>query len=353
MFAKRDYDYHLPEQCIAQEPSTPRERSRLLYMNRYTGFLAHHTFSDIVNFLNPGDVLVVNDTRVVPARLMGKKETGGKIELLLLNYAQSVANGSQHSDIVYQCLIKASKRPRPGTILIFGQGLSAEVLAFQDGIFSVRFICAEPFETLLFRIGKTPLPPYIKRNGNSHSGNDLISYQTVYAKQNGAVAAPTAGLHFSQTLLDRLRAKGIQIATITLHVGHGTFAPVRTADIRKHQIHSEWYSITDETALLLNRAIAGTGRVIAVGTTSVRTLEFASGRNGRIIAGSGQCDLFIYPGYKFKIIDALITNFHLPKSTLLMLVSAFADRQNILNAYKTAIAQGYRFYSYGDAMLIA
>ncbi|MDM8555022.1 tRNA preQ1(34) S-adenosylmethionine ribosyltransferase-isomerase QueA [Desulfococcaceae bacterium HSG7] len=348
MFAVSDYDYHLPEKCIAQEPSTPRERSRLLYMKRYTGFLAHHTFTDIINWLNPGDVLAVNDTRVVPARLFGRKETGGKIELLILNYAQCLENYHTGSDIVCQCMLKASKRPREGTVLILEQGLRAEVLQFCDGIFTVRFRYAENFETLIFRIGKTPLPPYIKRNGNI-SPDDKNDYQTVYARQNGAVAAPTAGLHFSTELLDQIRAKGVLIAAITLHVGHGTFAPVRTDDIREHQIHSEWFTITEETASVLNKA----ERIIAVGTTCVRTLEFASDKDGRIRPGSGQCDLFIYPGYKFKVTDALITNFHLPQSTLLMLVSAFADRQNILNAYKTAISEGYRFYSYGDAMLIA
>jgi len=349
MFAVSDYDYHLPDKCIAQEPSKPRERSRLLYMKRDTGFLAHHSFTNIINFLNPGDVLVVNDTRVAPARLLGRKATGGKIELLILNYAQCLKNYRAGSDIVCQCLLKASKRPREGTVLILEQGLHAEVLRFCDGIFTVRFRYAGNFETLILRIGKTPLPPYIKRNGNAPSDNDQNDYQTVYARQNGAVAAPTAGLHFSTELLDQIKAKGISIAAITLHVGHGTFAPVRTDDIREHLIHSEWYTITDETASVLNLA----KRIIAVGTTSVRTLEFASDRHGRIQSGSGQCDLFIYPGYKFKIIDALITNFHLPQSTLLMLVSAFSDRQNILNAYKTAISEGYRFYSYGDAMLIA
>jgi S-adenosylmethionine:tRNA ribosyltransferase-isomerase len=349
MFAVSDYDYYLPEQRIAQEPSAPRERSRLLYMKRYTGVLAHHKFTDIINFLNPGDVLVLNDTRVVPARLFGKKETGGKIELLILNYAQCLENYRAGSDIVCQCLLKASKRPRKGTVLILEQGLHAEVLQFCDGIFTIRFRCAENFESLIFRIGKTPLPPYIKRDGNSLSDDDLTSYQTVYARQNGAVAAPTAGLHFSTELLDQIRAKGISIAAITLHVGHGTFAPVRTDDIREHQIHSEWFTITKESASVLNNA----ERIIAVGTTCVRTLEFSSDKDGRIHPGSGQSDLFIYPGYKFKVIDALITNFHLPQSTLLMLVSAFSDRQNILNAYKTAISEGYRFYSYGDAMLIA
>ena len=348
MFAISDYDYHLPEKCIAQEPSTPRERSLLLYMKRYTGFLAHHTFTDIINCLNPGDVLAVNDTRVVPARLIGRKESGGKIELLILNYAQCLENYHTGGDIVCQCLLKASKRPREGTVLILEQGLRAEVLQFHDGVFTVRFRYADNFETLIFRIGKTPLPPYIKRNGNIPA-DDKNNYQTVYARQNGAVAAPTAGLHFSTELLDQIKAKGVMIAAITLHVGHGTFAPVRTDDIREHQIHSEWFTITEEAASVLNNA----ERIIAVGTTCVRTLEFSSDKDGRIHPGSGQCDLFIYPGYKFKVINALITNFHLPQSTLLMLVSAFSDRQNILNAYKTAISEGYRFYSYGDAMFIA
>ncbi len=348
MFAVSDYDFDLPEKCVAQEPSKPRERSRLLYMKRYTGLLAHHTFTDIINFFNPGDVLVVNDTRVVPARLIGRKASGGKIELLILNYAQCLENYHAGSDIVCQCLLKASKRPREGAVLIFEHGLRADVLQFCDGIFTVRLRYVDNFETLLYRIGKTPLPPYIKRNGNAPWGDDRTSYQTVYARQNGAAAVPTAGLHFSTELLEQIKAKGILIAAITLHVGHGTFAPVRTDDIREHQIHSEWYTISEKTASTLNLA----KRIIAVGTTCVRTLEFASDRNGRIQPGSGQCDLFIFPGYKFKVIDALITNFHLPQSTLLMLVSAFANRQNILNAYKTAISEGYRFYSYGDAMFI-
>ena len=244
MFAVSDYDYHLPDKCIAQEPSKPRERSRLLYMKRHTGFLAHHSFRDIINFLNPGDVLVVNDTRVAPVRLLGRKTTGGKIELLILNYAQCLKNYSAGSDIICQCLLKASKRPREGTVLILEQGLHAEVLRFCDGIFTVRFRYAENFETLIFRIGKTPLPPYIKRNGNAPFDNDKSDYQTVYARQNGAVAAPTAGLHFSTELLDQIKAKGIQVAAITLHVGHGTFAPVRTDYIREHLIHSEWYTTT-------------------------------------------------------------------------------------------------------------
>ncbi len=352
MYALRDYDYFLPDHCIAQEPANPRDHSRLLYMDRRNGRSEHHRFRDIDNFLNAGDVLVVNDTRVTPARLLGRKESGGKIELLVLNY-RGDSTDAPGDAVVSRCLIKASKRPRPGTVLRLEKGLQAQVLGFEDDLFTVRFRCDQDFESLLFQIGETPLPPYIKRNGNQSSVDDQSAYQTVYAKQTGAAAAPTAGLHFSHALLEKIRSKGVHIVAITLHVGHGTFAPVRNNDIRNHQMHSEWCTITDAAAGTINQALDGSGRVVAVGTTSVRTLEHACSEDGRIEPGSRDCDLFIYPGYQFRVIDALITNFHLPQSTLLMLVSAFAGRQKILKAYQTAIDQGYRFYSYGDAMLIA
>jgi S-adenosylmethionine:tRNA ribosyltransferase-isomerase len=254
---------------------------------------------------------------------------------------------------VSRCLIKTSKRPKPGTFILFDQDLTAEVICFRDGIHTVRFSSKEDFESLLCRIGSIPLPPYIKRSANNGDCNDTAAYQTVYACQKGAVAAPTAGLHFSEKLLDALKSKGIKIVAITLHVGYGTFLPVRVSDIRDHKMYPEWFSIPEETAADINRAKKNGSRVVAVGATCVRTLEYASDENGRVSSGNGSCDLFIYPGYRFKAVDAMVTNFHLPKSTLLMLVSAFAGRKKILDAYREAIGKRYRFYSYGDAMFIA
>ncbi|HUV50265.1 MAG TPA: tRNA preQ1(34) S-adenosylmethionine ribosyltransferase-isomerase QueA [Anaerolineae bacterium] len=350
MYSLIDYNYDLPEEFIAQEPAGKRDRSRLLSLNRRTGEVSHHLFYEICSFLLPSDVLVVNNTEVIPGRLFGHKDTGGKVEALILDYADK--NKEKNKEFVFECLIRASKRPKPGTSFVFDQGLTAEVIASQDEIHTLRFFYDGDFESLLYRIGNMPLPPYIKRSGGVSPCNDRKSYQTVYARQKGAVAAPTAGLHFSEKLLEKIKSMGVNIVEITLHVGYGTFLPVRASDIRDHKIHSEQYYVSKTSAETINHAKAKGGRIVAVGTTCVRSLEFASDNNGNVSYGSGNCNLFIYPGYRFKAVDAMITNFHLPQSTLLMLVSAFAGRKNILAAYSEAIKERYRFYSYGDAMVI-
>ncbi len=351
MYALTDYDYHLPKGCIAQMPVARRDRSRLLTLDRTAGLIHHRRFNDLAGLLQPGDVLVVNDTAVIPARLFGRKETGGKVEVLLLDYPEP-AQSSESGSASFRCLIKSSKRPQNGSRLQFENAVTAVVHGFDDGIYEVVFSFPQPIDQTLEKIGSIPLPPYIVRQGSSGLTNDSASYQTVYAKAKGAVAAPTAGLHFTADLLQQLRAAGIDIVSITLHVGYGTFSPVRSKDIRNHPIHTEPYRIPEKTAKIINAARRDQRRIIAVGTTSCRTLEYASDDTGRVASGSGSCDLFIYPGYRFKAVDALITNFHLPQSTLLMLVSALAGRDRILAAYQEAIQKGYRFYSYGDAMLI-
>jgi S-adenosylmethionine:tRNA ribosyltransferase-isomerase len=345
MYSLSDYDYKLPESSIAQKPEEQRDRSKLLVLNRKKNYLSHHEFSKLPDFLTPEDLLVVNNTEVIPGRLLGQKDTGGKVEVLILDYAGG-------KGILYQCLVKASKGPKPGSFLIFDQGLKARVISFDKGIYKLKFQCEDRFETVLYKIGNMPLPPYIKRGKEKKPCDDRKSYQTVYATQKGAIAAPTAGLHFTENLLEEISSRGVETVSVTLHVGYGTFLPVRVSDIREHEIHSEWYSISKKTADAINRAVLGKRRIVAVGTTSVRTLEYASDENGVVKPGEGYCDLFIFPGYKFKVVDSMITNFHLPQSTLLMLVSAFAGRETILNAYQEAISNKYRFYSYGDAMLI-
>ena len=349
MFSLIDYDYDLPEEFIAQKPVKKRDRAKLLLLNRKTGELSHHKFSGIYKFLLPGDILIINNTEVVPGRLLGRKKTGGKVEVLILDYAGGKAGSGKFTS---KCLINASKHTKPGAFIYFDNGLKAEVTDFLDGVYSLKFYCSGDFESLLYKVGKTPLPPYIKRNENDSSCNDKTVYQTVYAREKGAIAAPTAGLHFTKELIEKLKSQGVEIAEITLHVGHGTFLPVRSSDIRNHRMHSERFYIPESTADIINYARKEGHRIIAVGTTCVRTLEFASDKKGTVSSGNGMCNLFIYPGYKFKVVDAMITNFHLPQSTLLMLVSAFAGRKNVLGAYKEAIENKYRFYSYGDAMLI-
>ncbi|MBW2602809.1 MAG: tRNA preQ1(34) S-adenosylmethionine ribosyltransferase-isomerase QueA [Deltaproteobacteria bacterium] len=350
MFSLNDYDYHLPEERVAQKPVEGRDRSRLLFMNRETGEVAHHKFLDIYDLLSPSDVLVINNTEVIPARLFGQKETGGKAEVLILDYPGNKKSRIDNGECVCRCLIKTSKRPKDGTSLVFNQKLKARIVNFKAGIYTVKFSYKGDFEHIIDRIGRVPLPPYIKRNDDK---KDRTLYQTVYASQKGAVAAPTAGLHFSLSLMEKLKGKGVKIVAITLHVGYGTFLPVRVSDIRDHRIHSEWYSISKEAADMINESKKKGHRIVAVGTTAVRTLEYASKGNGIVVQGEGSCNLFIYPGYRFKTVDAMLTNFHLPRSTLLMLVSAFSTRENVLNAYKAAIEEQYRFFSYGDAMLIA
>lgn len=353
MFFLSDYDFKLHEDLISQTPAARRDMSRLICLGRKNGNLSHHTFQDIYDILTPSDLLVVNNTEVIPGRLLGRKDTGGRVEILILDYAEGCRKMGQPGVFECKCLIKASKCPKKGSILLFDHGLTASVTGCSHSIYTVRFCFEGDFESVLYRTGNVPLPPYIKRDGNQGSSwDDRTSYQTVYASEKGAIAAPTAGLHFSEKLLEKLKKKGVTIVPITLHVGYGTFMPVRVDDIREHDIHSEWYHIPNETADLINTFKERGGRIVAVGTTSVRTLEYASDRSGKLTGGTGNCDLFIYPGYRFKIVDAMITNFHLPKSTLIMLVSAFAGRENVLNAYKEAIQKKYRFYSYGDAMFI-
>jgi S-adenosylmethionine:tRNA ribosyltransferase-isomerase len=334
-----DFDYDLPERLIAQEPCAVRDGSRLMVLERGTGTLEHRTFSEIENFLVPGDLLVLNNTKVFPCRLQARKAGGGKAEIFLL----------EEKDInKWTALVKG--RLPVGTTLTLAAGIGAEIIAEnQDGTKEVRFRGSADLRTFLPEIGRTPLPPYIRREPSYH---DLERYQTVYAEAEGAVAAPTAGLHFTPRLLEKLAARGIQSTTITLHVGPGTFQPVRDVRITDHRMLPERYEVTDHAASAINKAKAEGRRVIAVGTTSVRTIESAVGGGGELLPGKGHSHLFIYPGYRFQITDGIITNFHLPKSTLLMLVSAFAGREQVFAAYVSAIAQEYRFYSYGDAMLV-
>ena len=336
-----DFYYELPRELIAQDPLEDRSGSRLLVFNRSTGETEHHIFREIREYLRPGDCLVVNDTKVIPARLIGSREgTGAKIEVLLLK---------RRADDVWETLVKPGKKARPGVRLCFGDGLlRGEVLeVVEDGNRLIRFTYEGIFEEILDRLGQMPLPPYI-----THQLKDRNRYQTVYAKHDGSAAAPTAGLHFTPELLDEIRKKGVQIAHVTLHVGLGTFRPVKVEAIEDHHMHSEFYVVEEEQARIINETRAGGGRIIAVGTTSCRTLESAADEDGVLRAGSGWTDIFIYPGYEFRLTDCLITNFHLPESTLLMLVSALAGRERILKAYEEAVKERYRFFSFGDAMFI-
>jgi S-adenosylmethionine:tRNA ribosyltransferase-isomerase len=343
MYLLSDYDYDLPGSLIAQEPMAQRDRSRLLRLSRRSGCWEHRQFGDVVNLLNPGDLLVLNNTKVINGRLLGRKESGGKVEVLVLDYAQGLQRNR------FECMVRASKRPKPGSRFFFEQGLEARVESVNTRTCCLSFSGEMALDGALDTIGHVPLPPYIHRQDGPQDRN---TYQTVYAEKRGAIAAPTAGLHFTQNLLDHLQRKGIKIAYLTLHVGYGTFAPVRVKDIRQHQIHTEWFSLDTTSAAAINRTKAQGKRVVAVGTTSVRTLEYCVTGDGAIEPQDGMCNLFIYPGYEFKLVDAMITNFHLPQSTLMMLVSAFAGRDNIMNAYAEAIHRKYRFFSYGDAMLI-
>jgi S-adenosylmethionine:tRNA ribosyltransferase-isomerase len=345
-----DYHYDLPEALIAQGPREKREACRLLVLRRSSKTLEHRRFDEISALLQPGDVLVLNDTRVVPARLRGAKATGGKIELLVLGpfKPEPDADGA-----VYSCLVKAAKPPRPCSLITLSHGLQAQVLTPpQEGRARVRFLTSEPLLTLLERAGEIPLPPYIHRNGTSPVRDDATCYQTVYAREPGSVAAPTAGLHFSADLLQELEARGVEIVKVTLHVGYGTFAPMRVKDIRQHVMHPEYAEISPDSAERVTRAKRAGRRIVAVGTTCVRILEWAACGEGGVEPFSGACDLYIYPGFRFRIVDAMITNFHLPKSSLLLLVSTLAGREMILHGYREAVRENYRFFSYGDAMLI-
>ena len=333
-----DYYFDLPKELIAQDPLEDRTASRLLVMNRNTGETEHRIFSDIIEYLKPGDTLVLNDTKVIPARLLGTKEgTGANVEILLLRRL-----GADR----WETLVRPGKKLRPGARVVFGDGsLKAVILDILDeGNRLVEFEYEGIFEEVLDRLGEMPLPPYI-----THKLKDKNMYQTVYARYEGSAAAPTAGLHFTQELLDEIRERGVRTAFVTLHVGLGTFRPVKVDDVKKHHMHTEWYQVSDEAAELINRTHAEGHRVICVGTTACRTVESASDENGIVHAGADETSIFIYPGYRFKVMDALITNFHLPESTLVMLVSAFAGREKVLGAYEEAISEKYRFFSFGDA----
>jgi S-adenosylmethionine:tRNA ribosyltransferase-isomerase len=336
-----DFDFYLPEEQIAQHPLEKRDEARLMVMDKKNGNIEHKTFKDIIGYLDEGDCLVLNDTRVLPARLFGVKEGScGKIEFLLLKRKEKD---------VWETLVKPGKRAQIGTRFVFGDAeLKAEVIdIMEEGSRIIRFEYKGIFEEVLDKLGQMPLPPYIKEKLE-----DKEMYQTVYSKEQGSAAAPTAGLHFTRELLSDIEKKGVKIAFLTLHVGLGTFRPVKVEDINKHVMHSEYYSLSKENAEIINSCKEKGKRVISVGTTSARTLETIGGENSRISEKSGWTDIFIYPGYKFKIVDALITNFHLPKSTLLMLVSALSSRDIIINAYNIAVKEKYRFFSFGDAMFI-
>ena len=338
----KEFDYVLPENLIAVEPPEKRESARLLVVEKAGGGLTDSTISSLPDFLKKGDLLVFNDTKVIPARLFGKKKSGGRVEIFLVR--RSVGDVEEWS-----ALIRSSKPPRVGTLIDLADGVTATVTGTAgEGAWLVRFADAGDFSAWLEQNGAVPLPPYIRREPKK---SDRQRYQTVFAREAGAVAAPTAGLHFTEELLGRIAAVGVATAFLTLHVGLGTFMPVRVDDPRKHKMHREFYSISPEVVAAVRRCQAAGGRVIAVGTTVARALEFAAA-DGQLAAGSGDADIFIYPGYQFKVVDALVTNFHLPMSTLLMLVSAFAGRELILEAYRHAVEREYRFFSYGDAMFI-
>ena len=336
-----DFNFDLPEELIAQVPIKDRTSSKLMVLDKETGEIEHRIFRDIIDYLNPGDCLVLNDTRVIPARLIGSKvETGGKIEFLLLKRTE---------DDTWETLVKPGKRAKIGARFSFGDGkLIAEVVGMgEDGARIVKFEYNGIFEEILDELGNMPLPPYI-----TEKLDERERYQTVYSKHNGSAAAPTAGLHFTKELLAKIKAKGVDLAFVTLHVGLGTFRPVKVDDVDNHQMHSEFYMVTQEAADKINKAKANGNRVISVGTTSTRTIESVADENGIVKATSGWTNIFIYPGYKWKVIDNLITNFHLPESTLIMLVSSLAGKEHVLNAYNEAVKDRYRFFSFGDAMFI-
>ena len=338
---KSDFYFDLPEELIAQDPLEDRSSSRLLVLNKTTGEVEHRVFKDIIDFLHEGDCLVLNNTKVIPARLMGvKADTGAAIEVLLLK---------RRENDIWETLVKPGKKARPGAVISFGDGiLTGTVLdVVEEGNRLIQFSYEGIFEEVLDRLGEMPLPPYI-----THKLQDKSRYQTVYAKYEGSAAAPTAGLHFTQDLLRKVEEKGVKIAYVTLHVGLGTFRPVKEDNVLNHHMHSEFYQVTQEAADLINDTKEAGGRVICVGTTSCRTVESAANAEGKVVAGCDNTEIFIYPGYKFKVLDNLITNFHLPESTLIMLVSALAGKEQVLNAYKTAVEMKYRFFSFGDAMFI-
>jgi S-adenosylmethionine:tRNA ribosyltransferase-isomerase len=350
-FSLKSYNYLLPEKSIAQKPADKRENSKLMVLNTVTDNLKHHRFADILNYFREGDVMVVNDTRVFPARLHGTKQTGGKVEVFLLNYPAVIDKTQGKAETA--ALLKSSKRPAIGSDITINQDLSITVQEYlEDGKVRIQlnYTQERDLNSILQDCGQVPLPPYISRE-NGTTDEDTQRYQTVYADQPGAVAAPTAGLHFTDDILKKLTQKGVKISTVTLHVGYGTFAPVRHETITDHTIHREYLSVPEMTVQTVNDAIDNGGRIWAVGTTSVRALEY-SGRNGKLQSVEGWCDLYIYPGFTFRIVDNLITNFHLPESSLLFLVSALCGRERLLECYNLAIQEEYRFYSYGDAMAV-
>ena len=336
-----DFYYDLPQELIAQDPLEDRSSSRLMHLSLKDGSIEHRHFTDVLDYMEEGDCLVINDTKVIPARLYGhKEETGALIEILLLK---------RRENDIWECLVKPGKKARPGAKITFGNGiLKGKIIDVVDeGNRLIQFHYEGIFEEILDQLGEMPLPPYI-----THKLKDKNRYQTVYAKNEGSAAAPTAGLHFTKELLEKVKEKGVNIAHVTLHVGLGTFRPVKVDDVESHHMHSEFYIVEEDQAKLINDTKKAGKRVIAVGTTSCRTLESATGEDGILKAGSGWTEIFIYPGYHFKMIDALITNFHLPESTLVMLVSALAGKENIMHAYEVAVQEKYRFFSFGDAMLM-
>ena len=335
-----DFYFDLPEELIAQDPLLDRSSSRLLVLDKKSGATKHETFKNVIEYLNPGDCLVLNNTKVIPARLIGNRETGGAVEVLLLK---------RHEKDVWETLVKPGKKCKPGGKLIFGDGLlKAEVLeTVEEGNRLIKFEYEGIFEEVLDKLGEMPLPPYI-----THKLQDKNRYQTVYAKYEGSAAAPTAGLHFTNELLQQIEEKGVKIAYVTLHVGLGTFRPVKVDNVLEHHMHSEYYEVSKEAADIINATKENGNKVICVGTTSCRTIESAADENGHLEPKCGNTEIFIYPGYKFKVLDELITNFHLPESTLVMLVSALAGKSNVLNAYEEAVKERYRFFSFGDAMFI-
>ncbi len=338
---KSDFYFDLPQELIAQDPLEDRSSSRLLVLDKETGEMEHRVFHDIVEYLHEGDCLVLNNTKVIPARLMGtKKDTGATIEVLLLK---------RRENDIWETLVKPGKKAKPGTVITFGEGLLTGTVVdiVDEGNRLIQFSYEGIFEEVLDKLGEMPLPPYI-----THQLQDKNRYQTVYAKYEGSAAAPTAGLHFTKELLAQVAEKGVKIAYVTLHVGLGTFRPVKEENVLEHHMHSEFYQVTPEAAKLINDTKAAGGRVICVGTTSCRTIESAADENGVVQAGCGDTEIFIYPGYQFKVLDNLITNFHLPESTLIMLVSALAGREHVLHAYETTVEMKYRFFSFGDAMFI-
>jgi S-adenosylmethionine:tRNA ribosyltransferase-isomerase len=338
-----DFDYYLPDELVAQEPLANRTASRMMTLDRASGRLDDHLFTDLPELLSAGDLLVLNNTKVFPARLLGRSETGANVEVFLVR---------ETGEVIWEALTRPARRLPPGKRIVFGEGLSAEVVErLDDGKSLIRFETKGDIADAIERVGKTPLPPYIKRPDDLLD-RDRDRYQTVYAQQRGSIAAPTAGLHFTGEVLANIKERGVQVAEITLHVGYGTFEPVRVDDIAEHRVSSEEYEIGENTADVLNRALTDKRRIVAVGTTTTRALEHGLSINDQFMAGRATADLTITPGYKFKAVDALLTNFHLPKSSLLILVSTFAGREFIMRAYEHAVASRYRFYSYGDCMFI-